>query len=99
VACNLIVPANFSCGLGLTQGYQCGTFIMSGGLTPGETTQGNDMLNEYTLCADCQGTAHDDEGYTNEQGQTVCLGCYHEDLFYRQYDEANELTDMSGGAK
>lgn len=33
--------------------------------------------NAYTLCAACQGTAHEDEGYTVE-GQTVCLGCYHE---------------------
>ena len=33
--------------------------------------------NAYTLCAACQGTAHDDEGYTIE-GQAVCLGCYHE---------------------
>lgn len=31
----------------------------------------------YTLCAACQGTAHDDEGYTID-GRTVCLGCYHE---------------------
>ena len=33
--------------------------------------------NPYTLCAACQGTAHEDEGYT-VKGQTVCLGCYHE---------------------
>tara|TARA_Y100000034_G_scaffold117554_1_gene157140 strand:- start:84 stop:425 length:342 start_codon:yes stop_codon:yes gene_type:complete len=33
--------------------------------------------NAYTLCAACQGTAHEDEGYT-VKGQTVCLGCYHE---------------------
>ncbi len=43
----------------------------------GQIPTGAPEPNPYTLCAACQGTAHEDEGYSVE-GQTVCLGCYHE---------------------
>ena len=33
--------------------------------------------NPYTLCVRCQGTAHEDEGYTIG-GRLACLPCYHE---------------------
>ena len=43
----------------------------------GQIPTGNPVPEPRTLCAACGGTAHEDEGYTIE-GQTVCLGCYHE---------------------
>jgi hypothetical protein len=43
----------------------------------GQIPTGNPEPNPYTLCVRCQGTAHEDEGYTIG-GQLACLPCYHE---------------------
>ena len=41
-------------------------------------------------CADCGGVAHEDEGYTNEHGQTICQGCNHENIWFDQNGDSDE---------
>lgn len=35
-----------------------------------------------TKCADCNGRAHADEGYTNLDNETICCGCHEELCFH-----------------
>jgi len=42
------------------------------------------------MCACCKGPACPDEGYTLE-GQIVCLSCYHEEIWYSQNGEEDDV--------